>query len=264
MTRHTDCSKVCEMKNTSCLETTLPPIQFRHPGPPLYQQLADQLRQAILDNSLHPGEKLPTLQQMASLCGVARVTARQAVQLLVSEGYLETRQGRGTHVAQQLPLRPCTNMRTSWSALIKRIEGASVELLAADEVVTCPLLRGEQKGIPAACYQYMKRVHIKDGVRFAFIDLYLDKDIYDLAPERFNATTVIPVMDELGVDVTTARQILTIGIASPEAANHLGIACGMPVAQVERFACDKSGKVVYAASMVHPGDRVRFEIDLVR
>ena len=51
---------------------------------------------------------------------------------------------------------------------------------------------------------------------------------------------------ELGVDVTTARQILTIGIASPEAANHLGIACGMPVAQVERFACDKSGKVVYA------------------
>lgn len=206
------------MKNTSCLETTLPPIQFRHPGPPLYQQLADQLRQAILDKSLHPGEKLPTLQQMASLCGVARVTARQAVQLLVSEGYLEARQGRGTHVAQQLPLRPCTNMRTSWSALIKRIEGASVELLAADEVTVCPLLSAEQKGVPAACYQYMKRVHIKDGVRFAFIDLYLDKDIYDLAPERFNATTVIPVMDELGVDVTTARQILTIGIASPEAA----------------------------------------------
>ena len=80
------------MKNASCLENTLPPIQFRHPGPPLYQQLADQLRQAILDKSLHPGEKLPTLQQMASLCGVARVTARQAVQLLVSEGYLEARQ----------------------------------------------------------------------------------------------------------------------------------------------------------------------------
>ena len=94
------------MKNASCLDTTLPPIRFRHPGPPLYQQLADQLRQAILDKGLHPGEKLPTLQQMATLCGVARVTARQAVQLLVSEGYLEARQGRGTHVARQLPLRP--------------------------------------------------------------------------------------------------------------------------------------------------------------
>lgn len=251
------------MNTVSCLENTLPPIQFRHPGPPLYQQLADQLRQAILDKSLHPGEKLPTLVQLAALCGVARVTARQAVQLLVNEGFLEARQGRGTHVTRQLPLRPCTNMRTSWSALIKRIEGASVELLDAAEVDVCPLLK-DKKGTPAACYQYMKRVHIKDGVRFAFIELYLDKGIYDLAPERFDATTVIPVMDELGVDVTTARQVLTIGIASPEAANHLGIACGMPVAQVERFACDRSGKVVYAATMVHPGDRVRFEIDLVR
>lgn len=251
------------MKNITCLETALPSIRFRHPGPPLYQQLADQLRQAVLDKSLLPGEKLPTLQQMASLYGVARVTARQAVQLLVSEGFLEARQGRGTHVARQLPLRPYTNMRTSWSALIKRIEGASVELLTAADVTICPLLK-EVKGTPAACYHYMKRVHIKDGVRFAFIDLYLDKDIYDLAPERFDATTVIPVMDELGIDVATARQILTIGIASPEAAGHLGIACGMPVAQVERFACDEAGKVVYAASMVHPGDRVRFEIDLVR
>ena len=94
------------MKNASCLETTLPPIQFRHLGPPLYQQLADQLRQAILDKSLHPGEKLPTLQQMASLCGVARVTARQAVQLLVSEGYLEARQGRGTHGPSNCPCVP--------------------------------------------------------------------------------------------------------------------------------------------------------------
>ena len=82
------------------------PIRFRHPGPPLYQQLADQLRQAILDKGLHPGEKLPTLQQMATLCGVARVTARQAVQLLVSEGYLEARQGRGTHGPGNCPCAP--------------------------------------------------------------------------------------------------------------------------------------------------------------
>lgn len=251
------------MKNTFHSSQGIPPVQFRHPGPPLYQQLADQLRQAVLGGVLQPGEKLPTLQEMAASCNVARVTVRQAVLMLVDEGLLEARQGRGTHVARQLPSRPCTNMRTSWSALIKRIEGASVELLAADDVDDCPLLRGKNC-IPAGRYQYMKRVHIKDDVRFAYIDLYLDKDIYDLAPERFNVTTVIPVMDELGVDVSAARQTLTIGIASPDVANHLGIACGMPVAQVERFACDRNGKVIYAASMVHPGDRVRFEIDLVR
>ena len=61
-----------------------------------------------------------------------------------------------------------------------------------------------------------------------------------------------------------ARQELTIGGASPEVAQHLGIACGAPVALVRRYACDDSGKAIYAALVVHPGDRVRFDIDLVR
>ena len=93
----------------------------------------------------------------------------------------------------------------------------------------------------------MRRIHIQDGARFAYIDLYLDKAIYDRAPERFNATTVIPVMDELKINVSTARQELTIGGASPEAAQHLDIPCGAPVALVRRYACNDRGQAIYAA-----------------
>lgn len=251
------------MSPSTSAERPLPAIQIRHPGPPFYQQFADQLRQAIRSGRLRPGERLPTLQQMAEDCGIARVTVRQAVQILAGEGLLEARQGRGTSVCRTLPVRPCTRLRTSWGDLIKRIEGASVELLRAEYVRTCPLLEG-QPGTPAEEYRYMQRIHIRDGIRFAFINLYLDRKIFDLAPDRFNATTVIPVMDDLGVDVSTACQTLTIGIASPEVAGHLGIVCGAPVAHVVRFAQDASGRVVYAAGMFHPGEGVRFEIDLVR
>ncbi len=239
------------------------PPQFRRPGPPLYSQLADVLRQQIESGALPPGAKLPNLLQMGKLFGVARVTARQAVQLLVMEGFLASRQGRGITVSQPLPARPYENMRTSWKAMIKRIEGAGVELLEAEDVRECPLVTGWN--LPAVPeYHYMRRVHIKDGARFAYIELFLDKAIYDRAPQRFNATTVIPVMDELGVNVAKARQELTIGCASPEVARHLRIACGVPVAFVRRYACDASGRAIYAATVVYPGDRVRFDIDLVR
>ena len=239
------------------------PPQFRRPGPPLYAQLADVLRQQLENGMLPPGARLPNLLRLAELFGVARVTARQAVQLLCLEGLLTSRQGRGIHVARQLPARPHEKMRTSWKAMVKRIEGASVELLDAADVPDCPLLAAWD--LPSApAYRYMRRVHIKDGVRFAYIDLYLDKAIYDRAPERFNATTVIPVMDELNVNVSKARPELTIGGASPEAAQHLDIPCGAPVALVRRYACDETGRAIYAALVVHPGDRVRFDIDLVR
>ena len=72
------------------------PPQFRRPGPPLYAQLADVLRQQIENGMLPPGAKLPNLLRMAEIFGVARVTARQAVQLLCLEGLLTSRQGRGT------------------------------------------------------------------------------------------------------------------------------------------------------------------------
>ncbi|MDR0239084.1 MAG: GntR family transcriptional regulator, partial [Deltaproteobacteria bacterium] len=183
-------------------------------------------------------------------------------QLLATEGFLISSRGRGTYVAQNIPERPHESMRTSWSALVRRIEGASVELLEQADVTVCPLLdRDERHAAPV--YHYMKRVHIKDGVRFAFIDLYLDRRIFDLAPARFNKTTVIPVLDDLGIKVAQARQIVTIDTVSAEAAYHLKLQPGSPVALLQRMAQNTSGCIFYIAKMVHPGNLVRFDIDLL-
>ena len=235
---------------------------FQQPGPPLYLQLAGILRQQIENGELEPGGKLPNMHELAAQFGVARVTVRQAVQLLATEGFLISSQGRGTYVTQDIPERPHENMRTSWSALVRRIEGASVELLEQADVTVCPLLdKGERHAAPL--YHYMKRVHIKDGVRFGFIDLYLYKRIFDLAPARFNQTTVIPVLGELNITVAKARQIVTIDTASAEVAHHLKLQPGSPVALVKRMAQNPSGCIIYMAKVVHPGYLVRFDIDLM-
>ena len=49
-----------------------------------------------------------------------------------------------------------------------------------------------------------------------------------------------------------------------EVAGHLRLAPGAPVALVTRTAQDESGRVFYAAKVVHPGHLVRFDIDLTR
>jgi len=235
---------------------------FQQPGPPLYLQLANILRQQIENGEWELGRKLPNLHALAEQFGIARVTVRQAVQLLVTEGFLISSQGRGTYVTQDIPERPHENMRTSWSAMVRRIEGATVELLEQADVAVCPLLdKNERNAAPV--YHYMKRVHIKDGVRFAFIDVYLDKRIFDLAPARFNQTTVIPVLGELNVKVAKARQIVTIDTVSAEVAHHLKVQPGSPVALLRRVAQDPSGCIFYISRVVHPGYLVRFDIDLL-
>jgi GntR family transcriptional regulator/MocR family aminotransferase len=62
-----------------------------------------QLRAAILEGRLRPGLRLPPTRALAASHGVSRNTAMAAYDLLLSEGYLSTRRGGGTYVADVLP-----------------------------------------------------------------------------------------------------------------------------------------------------------------
>jgi len=70
---------------------------------PLYKQLYERLRGAILTGQLERGARLPSTRTLASELGVARMTTALAYEQLVLEGYLESRVGQGTVVARSLP-----------------------------------------------------------------------------------------------------------------------------------------------------------------
>ncbi len=72
-------------------------------GVPLYQQIYDELRTAILTRRLAPGARLPATRELASALGVARNTVMNAFDQLLAEGYLEGRVGDGTYVTRVLP-----------------------------------------------------------------------------------------------------------------------------------------------------------------
>lgn len=73
------------------------------PDAPLYQQLYAHLRSAILSGELKHGLKLPSTRALAEELNVSRNTVLNAYDQLIAEGYLETIEGGGTFVAQELP-----------------------------------------------------------------------------------------------------------------------------------------------------------------
>ena len=70
---------------------------------PLYRQVYDCLRDAILSGQLAAGSRLPSTRALAAQLGVARITVATAFEELRQEGYLEARVGAGTYVARSLP-----------------------------------------------------------------------------------------------------------------------------------------------------------------
>jgi GntR family transcriptional regulator/MocR family aminotransferase len=70
---------------------------------PLYRQIEEELRAAILDGRLRPGMRLPSVRALAAELRVARITVVTAYEQLAAEGYVEGRAGVGTIVAEAIP-----------------------------------------------------------------------------------------------------------------------------------------------------------------
>lgn len=69
---------------------------------PAYQQVADQLRDRILDGTVGTGDRLPTEVELSEIFGVSRSTVREALRVLASRGLIRTTRGTagGTFVAR--------------------------------------------------------------------------------------------------------------------------------------------------------------------
>jgi len=64
----------------------------------LYEQIVDQIEQAILKGELKPGDQLPAERELAEQFGVSRTAVREAVKALREKGLVEAFSGRGTFV----------------------------------------------------------------------------------------------------------------------------------------------------------------------
>jgi GntR family transcriptional regulator/MocR family aminotransferase len=82
----------------------LPPIALDYrTETPMYRQLYDWFRRAILDGKMRPGQRVPSTRSLAAELKISRIPALNAYEQLLAEGYFETFVGAGTCVARSIP-----------------------------------------------------------------------------------------------------------------------------------------------------------------
>lgn len=67
-------------------------------GKPIYEQIEDQIRAAIMSGELQTGEALPSLRKLAKELHISVLTIARAYSELADEGLVENVQGKGTFV----------------------------------------------------------------------------------------------------------------------------------------------------------------------
>ena len=81
------------------------------PGQPLVEQVVFAATKAFISGEFQPGQAFPSVRALAAELKIHPNTAHKAVQYLIHEGWLETRPGIGTVVAERPEVRASDRKR---------------------------------------------------------------------------------------------------------------------------------------------------------
>ena len=83
---------------------------------PIYEQLRNQIRDQIINDVLAYDEKLPSIRVLAKDLSISIMTVKKAYDALEADGFIVTRQGKGSFVAEK-------NENVAREIVQKEIEG---------------------------------------------------------------------------------------------------------------------------------------------
>jgi GntR family transcriptional regulator len=230
---------------------------------PLYIQVAALMRQRIERGQWQPGQKISTLVELEHEFEVARVTVRQAVDILRQEGLLHCHQGRGTFVAEKPPSRHWLELATDWTIMIDSIKDNVPKRIRVDQAPPFPELR-EGEGRLAAKYRFIRSLQFKDGEPYGIVNVHLAQAVFDRDPDAFLTRPALAILAGLtDIEFQHAYQTMVIGGASVQTADLLKIGLGAPTAECRCVVIDGDGVAIYVADITYRSEVIRLHIDLL-
>ena len=229
-----------------------------------YLQLATLFRRRIETGEWPVGSQIPTVDELAEECGVARATIRQAVDVLAVERLVERFRAKGTFVTRSPQEEIWCAIPTDWSGLLRpSSDDARIEVLSGP-VTKIALPTTYRLGKEAAHYDHVRRRHWRGERPFLITNLYIANTIRKQISKRdlLQKTALKIASDVLGTEIGGAQHTITIGAADVMTAELLSIPVNAPVAHVRRHILAKDGTLVLFSDGIYRGDVVRIDVKL--
>ncbi|MFF4524190.1 GntR family transcriptional regulator [Streptomyces bluensis] len=240
--------------------------------PAKYRQIADHLRQGILDGTYPAGQPLPSEEVLAKQFGVTRPTVRQGIAELRAAGLVEVMMGRGMFVRSPHSRPSLTRPRGVRREPDGRyVEADGLRWESAEEPTAtrtdAPLALADLLRIPPGepMYTYagletaergrLRQLHSTYVPFSVLLDTKYETEAPPPAPFLYTA------LAELGHELHFTEYLRT-RMPLPDQAQALRLPDGVPVLHIVRVTLDQSGKPLALEQFHVPGDDLELSYPL--
>jgi GntR family transcriptional regulator len=243
---------------------------------PVFKQIADRLRAAIVSGELAPGARLPSEQALIDAHGVARGTIRDAVNLLRSEGLVRTEHGRGTFVRDRPPVRRLAHDRFARRHRERGRAAYLAELEAEGRVAEVQVLDVTRVKAPndvavwlqlamGADVLLRRRRYLADGEPMELATSYIPWELAE-GTQIVQADTgpggVYARLEERDHELKRFSEEVTARMPTVDEIRALRLQPGVPVMRLVRVAYDTNELPVEACDTVMAADRYVLSYEL--
>lgn len=221
---------------------------------PKYKSIAEDLRQRIIDGTLEPGVRMPTLAELMERYGVSERTVFQATQLLLRESLITSKPGAGYHVRERPEIQRMVRSwyreprgGSPWCADMAAQGREGSWVAESRPQAAAPAIAERLRIEPAAKVMRTEYLFTADGVptylSTSWEPLAITSGTEIMLPEdgEHAGRGVIDRFAQIGIEITRGREEITSRGLTEAEADRIGLNAGISVVVIERtyFAGDK-------------------------
>ncbi|MBU1360566.1 MAG: GntR family transcriptional regulator [Gammaproteobacteria bacterium] len=234
----------------------------RHHSVALYVQIADRLAKEIAEKRYKVFERLPTEHELMARLGVSRITVRQAIARLVSQGLVVSKQGKGTFVAGPVVHHELEELKGFYDTLVGQGHTPQTQLLAFGPLPAPPDIE-QLLGAPQPSAMFLKRLYSLEGRPFAMVRAWLPSAAQSVSWDDAVRHPLYAILrDLLGLPVARAEVGIVARQADDEEARLLELEPSSPVLVMERMSLSKDGRALEISRFSIRPENYRFRLSV--
>ncbi len=232
---------------------------------PLYFQLAEKIK-LMIHQQFTPGDLMPSETELIARYNVSRHTVRQAIVVLTQQGFVISRQGKGTFVASEGSRYELRKLVSFSEDMQRRGLKPDTRLLEMGQVVPPANIAIELNMQPGEQAHEIRRLRLADGEPMAISTAYIPCALLpELTEEAVASSSLFELLSmQLSLRISYADRSIRPTLATPEQAELLKAPAGSALMLVEGPAFLENDQPVEYVITYYRGDRYEFMFHAVR